>query len=625
MHRTLRLFSCLFVVASLSACSCNGGDGGDDGDGGTNGLLSLEIMPSSFAFEIEAGQTPSTAFTVVGHYEGGRTRDVTNATLTIDRMDIATVVGASVRASGSTGGVATLRASLGSVSATAPITVLLRARVNDPNAMNLPLDPEAPFAGPADAGRNPSVVYPSTGVLLPSNLRELEVHFMPGAGNTLFAIGFHSAGLDLEVYTRCTLPMNGGCIYALDDTVWRYFAQSNRGGTVQVRVRGTNDGGTGVGTSPEIAVELSPDDLAGGLYYWTTFNNTAIMRYDFASTTQTEAELFIDQDESNGQCIGCHTLSREGGKLVLSADGSYNANLLLYDVGRRQPLVPFDSTPQSAFSAFNPDSSRYVGVFSNEDQAGFLSYDLNIFDATTGQHIETIDVNGQESEPTTHPDWSPDGNRIVFVQGLLRNPAGDPDDSTLAYLRRTIMYMITYDAGTSTWGAPVALSTRASHSANYYPTFSPDGDVIVFNHSACPGGGGEGECDMYDDIGAELMMMQPMPGAMHVPLTRANALGPTDTRAFVQSSFPKWAPFTTRRRLGPNPGRLQWVTFSSNRRMGLRVPPDANQTWIWMAAVDPDVGLAGQDPSFPAFLLPFQDLATDNHTAQWAEEIIVID
>jgi hypothetical protein len=39
-----------------------------------------------------------------------------------------------------------------------------------------------------------------------------------------------------------------------------------------------------------------------------------------------------------------------------------------------------------------------------------------------------------------------------------------------------------------------------------------------------------------------------------------------------------------------------------------------------MSGVEPSVAAQdGKDPSFPAFVLPFQDLETDNHTAQWAE------
>lgn len=40
-------------------------------------------------------------------------------------------------------------------------------------------------------------------------------------------------------------------------------------------------------------------------------------------------------------------------------------------------------------------------------------------------------------------------------------------------------------------------------------------------------------------------------------------------------------------------------------------------TLIWMVAIDPARLARGQDPSSPAFCLPFQDITTSNHIAQW--------
>ena len=33
-------------------------------------------------------------------------------------------------------------------------------------------------------------------------------------------------------------------------------------------------------------------------------------------------------------------------------------------------------------------------------------------------------------------------------------------------------------------------------------------------------------------------------------------------------------------------------------------------------------GVRSIDPSFPAFRLPFQDLRTNNHIAQWVEKVV---
>jgi hypothetical protein len=41
-----------------------------------------------------------------------------------------------------------------------------------------------------------------------------------------------------------------------------------------------------------------------------------------------------------------------------------------------------------------------------------------------------------------------------------------------------------------------------------------------------------------------------------------------------------------------------------------------------MFAVDPAAILAGKDGSYPGFYLPFQDLKTSNHIAQWTQKIV---
>jgi len=35
------------------------------------------------------------------------------------------------------------------------------------------------------------------------------------------------------------------------------------------------------------------------------------------------------------------------------------------------------------------------------------------------------------------------------------------------------------------------------------------------------------------------------------------------------------------------------------------------------------LGVGGSDPSFSAFALPFQDITTSNHIAQWAQVFVV--
>ncbi len=114
-----------------------------------------------------------------------------------------------------------------------------------------------------------------------------------------------------------------------------------------------------------------------------------------------------------------------------------------------------------------------------------------------------------------------------------------------------------------------------------------------------------------------------LPTHSAVALANANRRGPTDTVSNLTNSWPRVSPFTSH--VG---GRLvYWVTFSSNRNCGVRlVGQDRLQLWMVAVAV-PDgempTPLMG-DPSFSPFWLPFQDIATGNHIAQWTRTIVPI-
>ena len=131
-------------------------------------------------------------------------------------------------------------------------------------------------------------------------------------------------------------------------------------------------------------------------------------------------------------------------------------------------------------------------------------------------------------------------------------------------------------------------------------------------------------CNGDTDPSARLFAASFPPAApAPVELAAANAPGVADRGATdLGTSYPKWNPFAFR---VSAQSQILWLTFSSLRRYGLRPsPPPASSheglpvgTLIWMVAIDPARLAKGQDPSSPAFCLPFQDITTSNHIAQW--------
>ncbi len=616
----------------LASPGCDGGNGDPPTGGGNNsgeplaGLTAITVEPADQVLVVEAGQTPASLdYRATGTFEDGKTRDITDQVrFSVENGFIGGFSGRTLTTYKSQGGVTTVSALAGTVRGTTQVSVKLQASVKDPASTTVPENASSLFAGAASATRKPDLVYPNDGVLMPPNMRGAEIHFLPGTSNTLFELAFQNAVTDIKVYLRCTQPMNGGCIYRPDDTTWVWLAQTNRGGEpVTVTLRGTDDSGAQVGTAASLSLSFSRDDLTGGLYYWTTSNGTAIMRFDFKSASQTTGEKFAGPEVASGECIGCHALSRDGKKLVAEASGQNSGRLVLMDVGSKTLLAPYNqgaaSPDKSIFESWNPDGSQYVGVYAD---TGATDFNLMLFDGNTGKKTQSLTGTGSGTNPTSHPDWSLDGQKIAFVSMGVKGTNQRFGKGSIQMVSRT----------STGWSAPVTLVGAVDGRNRYYPAFSPDNTFLLYNESTCPSGTGNfaKDCNADSDPTARLFAVKAEAGATPIELARANAPGKRDTGTSLTNSFPKWAPFLYQRTREPG-SRLQWFTFSSTRQYGLRNPPprssgDENPsgTLLWIAAVDPDKVALGQDPSYPALVLPIQDISTSNHIAQWTKEIVPV-
>jgi hypothetical protein len=115
--------------------------------------------------------------------------------------------------------------------------------------------------------------------------------------------------------------------------------------------------------------------------------------------------------------------------------------------------------------------------------------------------------------------------------------------------------------------------------------------------------------------------------------------------AKLSNSYPRLAPFVQ----SYHGQKILWFTFSSTRDYGVRVlnhktgmyqcyPSDAAETpggahqqpfdplcqqpQLWMAPITfTEAQGANVDPSGVAFWVPYQDITTHNHTAQWTQEV----
>jgi hypothetical protein len=613
------------------------GNLGAAGTGGTTtipGLTALSISPTSATLMITNGGPAQTQQYKVTGTVNGVAQDVTGqVAYAVSPGGIVTVSQGKAVTTGASGGVVTITASANSMTATAKLTVNYTFVGADPGmSSTVPANAPSLFTTTTNtASRAPQLIYPNDGVLFPPNVSGIEIHFLPGTGNTLFEVDFIGALASVKSYIRCTAPAGiTGCIYLPDPGLWASVARSNAGqGQVQLFVRGTDDAGTSVGASQTFNMQFSQDDIKGALYYWTTSGKTAIMRWDFGGSTTTAVQYLTPTNTDGKTCVGCHALAPDGTKLVASAGGQGDGRLLLWDVSTNMPTQAFPLTQRSQFESWNSDGSQFVGVFgdnpSTSNSAKKGPVNLMIFDGTAGTVTQTIDLGGLRAD---HPDWSKNTTgpeTIAFTAADVTATTTDqrPGTGGIDYIQMN----------GGTWGAPQVLVPPQLGFNNYYPAISPDGNLVIYDHSTCTNGtpalgsAPDKSCDADTDATATVYLTRLSGGGAPLALSNANAPGVGDAgNTTLTNSFPKWAPFIENL---DEMHQILWFTFSSTRQYGLRSPPapaDTGETTkgtlIWMVGMV--LGPGGTDPSFTAFALPFQDITTSNHIAQWAKTFVTV-
>ncbi len=434
------------------------------------------------------------------------------------------------------------------------------------------------FGGGPDAANNPEFVYPEAGIITPPNMNSLEFHFKPGVAQTLFEIEFQAPGVSYVVYIGCD-KLSDGCVYEPDADFWKTLADTSRGKTVTYRLRGVNGAmPTAVGESESREISFTEEDIIGGLYYWNDAG--VVQRFEFG-VSGNQAELFLNAPQAGaGVCVGCHAVSPNGKKIVVGKDIPAPAPYTVFDVATRQPVTTSQGNVTGAanFFTFSPDAAQML--YSDGVNIGWR-------DISTGNIVDPAAVmNG------TMPDWSPDGSHLVFSRPSA--PIGIPvpgvDGGSIELS----------EFASGAFGASTTLVPSGGQN-NYYPAFAPDSNWIVFNRSA------SNQNSMSNTVDGELWAIS-RDGGSPVRMDAASDPGWT--------SWPKWAPHQHTLQSK----KVMYFTFSTDRAYGLRLAKGA-KTQLWMTAFDPQKAAAGMDPAAPAFRLPFQDIGTGNHIAQWVARI----
>lgn len=564
------------LLCAFLACGGTAGDDFDETD------ATLQIDPPTAELLILNGTPATQSYTATLVAPDGRTKDVTGETVFTVDSAFGAFNGptASIRTAGKTQVFGQRESLVG----TAQILARLESTRVDPS-----LPPNTPdlFGGAEDPGRAPSIVYPPADVVMPRNLGDFEAHWIDPVGNDIFELSLRTEFANVRVYVPggngnpAAGPRPSFAAFLADE----WLAAVGLEQTVTYQVRGVSSASPGpVGSTGPRTVKLSNENLEGGLYYWAaaaTNGVYGIYRHDMAKPGQ-QAEEFLTTQQTSGRCVACHTLSRDGSKMAITYDGGNGAGSTV-DVATAtaQPdIAPWN------FATYSPDGTQLLTVL-----AGIVT----VRDAATGAAFLNMPAGGYVS----HPDLSPDGTRLVYVvvPGLAPGSGSDWSFNSGQLFTRS------YDPVTKAFGPETPLVTDGVN--NFYPSFSPDGQYVLFNRTTAGGS--------YDNANASLFVVKSDGSAPPVELATVNkGLGLTN-------SWGRWAPF--QQTLGPTFEQTYWITVSSKRDFGVRLV-GAARPQIWMTAFSKDRAAQGQDPTSPAFRLPFQNIDGNNHIAQWTERVV---
>ena len=593
---------CVVTACAAYACGSETGSGFPEGPQGTSGgpgssgalgssgtsgevkspYASIEIAPLDSVLTVDLNASSPTAnFTATGVYPDGRRAPIVNGVWNYSRIDAAAFPDnkPTLVPTGFVGGRGEVKFTYLNQSATTSATVKLRMVTGTPPAGNV----EAAFqSATADDGAM-QLLYPYDLTVFPRGLPTPRVQWDGGGAGDLYKIRAESSTFDYTAYATLPPPSRFEFPSAPAD-VWAKLTDSTVG-AVKVSVQRWT--GAIAFKAKTRTWTIAQANLKGTIYYTRLKAGDSFVRRIEPGKT---AEPFL-QKTAGVNCIACHSVSRDGSRIVASVNGG-RSPWAVYDARTGNEL--FRSNESSGFQAISPDGSHVLWRHWNADDPFRSEGELRLsrWQNTPGDAvIATLSPSPTTLNPT-HPVWSPDGKKIAFSM----RPKADNGLNVKA---------------SSLWTSEIDLAATPPAFANArkivdptaalgvvtYPSFTPDSNWLGFmraNQSRSDGSDPKGE-----------LWLGSLDGATLIRLDRAN--GVPDVSANDKSWGPSFHPVAS--------GGYFWLAFFTRRPYGNTF--NGANPQVWLTAVDANPK-AGQDPSHPAFYITGQDDDSINERPQFA-------
>ena len=562
------------------------GMGGDTGAGGTiftdGGIAQFEsiaIEPQNAVIEVLNGVLPApVGFQAFGVTTNGEKVPITGGAWSFDRFDVASINPATgeLSATGFVGGSGTVTYKDPSQqTGTSKATIKLHY-VSDPGGLAPTSKPAFDIAAAPDMAM--ALLYPYDKTVFPRGLTGPVVQWNGGNPGDIYYIRASSPTFLFEGYSN--VPPPSRYAFPTDSAdIWKKLTDSTTGDiTFSVQ---RFDGA--VAYLPKTTTwSIAPANLTGYIYYWEV-NQGNVVRL---SPGGSGPELFL-QKPAGVTCVACHSVSKDGSRLVASFHGGYSP-WGTFDAKTGASLFATDAS--SGFQAISPNGSHVLWRHWNDaafNGTGYMS--LSTFDS----NVELAQLSVGAGQPS-HPAWSGDAGKIAFSVRTDGNGLNFADST---------LWITDVDLVTNSFAnTKKIVDNDPTRPAVTFPTFSADSKWIAFERST----------QAQSRFAQAEIWLTNLDGSMQMPLGATNGVGALQGEQLSASYEPTFMPVSA--------GGYFWLVVVSERQYGntlTNTDPASRVKQLWVSAIDANP-VAGQDPSHPAFWLPGQSLDNQNMRGEWA-------